>query len=172
MDIPRFLILMVVPCLLAAQTSIKNFAQVDEHVYRGAQPTREGFQELVKMGIKTVVNLRPASERPQEQSIVESLGMKYVNIPMTMHAPTDEQMSKALAELNTSANWPVFLHCEGGRDRTGTVIACYRIAHDRWDKHKALAEARVHGMSPFDIGMERYIRRFHGQPGNAAPATN
>jgi uncharacterized protein (TIGR01244 family) len=143
---------------------IKNMQAVNDHLYRGAQPSSEGFKQLAKMGIKTVIDLRDKSgQADQEKHIVESLGMKYVGVPMSMHAPTDDQIARVLSVLNSTESAPVFLHCLGGRDRTGTAIACYRIAHDGWDNHKALAEATVHGLSVFDVGMIQYILLFHAK---------
>ena len=140
---------------------IKNMQAVNDHIYRGAQPGSQGFKELAKMGIKTVIDLRDKrTQADREKQMVEALGMKYVGIPMSMHAPTDDQIAKALSVLNSTESAPVFLHCLGGRDRTGAVIACYRIAHDGWDNQKALAEATVHGLSVFDVGMRHYIVRF------------
>lgn len=159
-----YLIMAVLPfCLTAADlTDIKNMHAVNDRVYRGAQPGVEGFKELAKMGIKTVIDLRDKpAQADQEKRLVESLGMQYLSVPMNMHAPTDEQVAKVLNVLNSNGSGPVFVHCLGGKDRTGTVIACYRIAHDGWDNRKALAEARVHGLSEFDVGMKRYIMRFH-----------
>jgi len=146
--------------LAAAQPSgVQNFHQVNDNIYRGAQPTAEGFQALAQMGIKTVVDLRkePPQAR-QERRTVESLGMKFLSVPMTMHAPTDEQISRVMQELNSTAV-PVFVHCHGGRDRTGTVIACYRKAHDSWGNEEALDEANLAGMRR-DVGMRKYVRKF------------
>ena len=157
------LFILVLPvCLAAADLpEIKNMQAVNDHIYRGAQPSSQGFKELAKMGIKTVIDLRDKrTQADREKQMVESLGMKYVGIPMSMHAPTDDQVAKALSVLNSTESAPVFLHCLGGRDRTGAVIACYRIAHDGWDNQKALAEATVHGLSVFDVGMRHYIVRF------------
>ena len=157
------LFILVLPVLLTAADlpEIKNMQAVNDHIYRGAQPGSAGFKELAKMGIKTVIDLRDKpSQADREKQVVESLGMKYVGIPMSMHAPTDDQIAKALGVLNSTESAPVFLHCLGGRDRTGVVIACYRIAHDGWDNHKALAEATVHGLSVFDVGMRRFIERY------------
>ena len=157
------LFVLVLPVLLTAADlpEIKNMQPVNDHIYRGAQPSSEGFKQLAKMGIKTVIDLREKrAQADREKQMVESLGMKYVGIPMSMHAPTDDQIAKALSVLNSTESAPVFLHCLGGRDRTGAVIACYRVAHDGWDNHKALAEATVHGLSVFDVGMRRYIERY------------
>ena len=165
------LLALLLPLLVAAQepTGIKNFVTVNPNLYRGAQPTIQGFQALAKMGVKTVVDLRDKRHQyKHEKGVVEGLGMKFLSVPMTMHAPTDDQIAKVLAQLESSAGAPVFVHCLGGRDRTGTVIACYRIAHDGWDSQKALEEARKHGMSLMDIGMERYVRQFRSQPAKSA----
>jgi tyrosine-protein phosphatase SIW14 len=152
---------LIIPFAFAAAqpVALPNFHQVSERIYRGAQPTPEGFQTLAKMGIKTVVDLR--REEPQvrgEQRIVEGLGMKFLSVPMSMQAPTEEQVSRVMQELNSNAG-PVFVHCHGGRDRTGTVIACYRKAHDAWDSQKALQEADLAGMRR-DVGMRKYVRKF------------
>jgi len=93
--------------------------------------------------------------------------MRYVHIPLSeLSAPPDDKIAKAMALLNDPANGTVFVHCRRGADRTGTVIACYRISQDHWDNSKALAEAMAMGMSRLQTGMQRFIRNY-----SAAPAT-
>src|ERR1017187_6228347 len=144
--------------------AVPNFHQVDAHVYRGAQPSEAGLESLVRLGIKTIVDLRDGEAHTSaEQRAVEALGMRYVSIPMRgLSAPSDDQISRALALLDTpgSSGWPVFVHCKRGADRTGTVIACYRITHDHWAGGKALTEARLHGMSRVEFGMQQYILHY------------
>src|SRR6266849_5663749 len=87
---------LVLPVWLTAANlpEIKNMQAVNDHIYRGAQPGSEGFKQLAKMGIKTVIDLRDKpSQADREKQVVESLGMKYVGIPMSMHAPTDDQIA-------------------------------------------------------------------------------
>ncbi len=141
---------------------IKNFSQVDNHVYRGAQPTDEGLNYLAKIGVKTVVDLREHDERSLgEEHVVTASGMHYVNVPMTgLTPPTEAQTSKILALLEDYTTGPVFVHCQRGADRTGVVIAAYRIDHDHWDNARALAEAKSLGMSFFQFPRQRYILRF------------
>ncbi len=140
---------------------IPNFHQVNEYVYRGGQPAPESWQSLAKMGVKTVVDLRREDEHStaEEAKAVMAAGMKYVNVPMKgVVAPSDAQIAKVLALLNSQE--PVFVHCKKGADRTGTVIACYRISHDRWQRQQALKEAKSHGMGLVQVGLKRYILDF------------
>lgn len=152
--------------LLAADAieapGVPNFHTVNEHLYRGAQPSEEGFKNLAKLGIKVVIDLREGHEHAVlEKKLVESAGMKYVNVPMRgLNAPTDEQMSTVFALLGDSSGWPAFVHCRRGADRTGTVIACYRISQDHWQNEKALQEARLYGMSRIERAMQHYILEF------------
>src|ERR1700730_18454400 len=92
---------------------IKNFYQVDEHVYRGAQPTDEGFQYLAKIGVKTVIDLREPGDRGRnEESVVTAAGMQYINIPMTgLTPPTEAEITRILGLLEDHTTGPVFVHC-------------------------------------------------------------
>jgi protein tyrosine phosphatase (PTP) superfamily phosphohydrolase (DUF442 family) len=140
--------------------NLPNLQKVDDHVYRGAQPTVSGFKNLAELGIKTVVDLRDIGEHSQadERSVVTDLGMRYVSIPMQgMSTPKDKQVAAVLALLNDVTSGPLFVHCKRGADRTGTVIAVYRISHDGWDNKKALSEARSYGMSVFERAMQHYV---------------
>src|SRR5260370_1219646 len=133
----------------AEPLGVPNFHTVNDHLYRGAQPTIEGFGNLAKLGVKTIVDLREAGERSlAEQKVVEAAGMRYVSVPMRgFQAPTTSQISQVFALLHDISAGPIFVHCLRGADRTGTVVACYRIEHDHWDNSKALTEARTFGMS-------------------------
>jgi tyrosine-protein phosphatase SIW14 len=141
---------------------IKNFHQVNEHLYRGAQPTDAGLQYLATIGVKTVIDLREADERAQaEESVVTAAGMKYVNVPMTdLTPPTDADITRILGILENDSDGAVFVHCKRGADRTGAVIAAYRIDHDRWDNARALSEAKSDGMGLFQFPRESFIRAF------------
>jgi protein tyrosine/serine phosphatase len=146
----------------ALHPGLPNFHQVDDRVYRGARPTPEGLKSLPALGIKTVIDLRGGDFR--EKQTLEALGIRYVNVPMSgFRAPTDRQIARILALLETPdfSAAPVFVHCKRGKDRTGTVIACYRIKHQGWDNRKALSEARSFGMGASEVAMQRYILRFN-----------
>ena len=154
---------------LAGQDSanLPNFQVVNEHVLRGGQPTDNGFKSLAQRGIKTVVDLRWVDEHsiPHEKQIVEADGMRFISVPMKgLSAPTEEQVSKVLSVLEDGDSWPVFIHCRRGSDRTGTVLACYRISHDHWENRKALEEAKTYGISVFERAMRSYIEHFQPIP--------
>ena len=161
---------LLVPVLLAgtpgAPSGVPNFHPVNDHVYRGAQPTRDGIQSLARLGVRTIVDLREGREHSGlEEQLVKAAGMHYVHVPLKgMEAPSDQQVATVLALLNDSSAWPVFVHCRRGADRTGTVIACYRIAHDHWANPKALQEAKLDGMSWLERAMQHYILSFRPAP--------
>ncbi|HSR08402.1 MAG TPA: tyrosine-protein phosphatase [Bryobacteraceae bacterium] len=142
---------------------VGNFQKVNDHVYRGAQPTWEGFSNLNKLGIKIVVDLREPGDRSAlENKIVTAAGMKYISVPMYgMATPKNESVQKVLALLEDNSTGPVFVHCKRGADRTGGVIACYRIEHDGWKNDKALVEARSMGMSWFEKAIQGYVLKYH-----------
>lgn len=144
----------------AGSEDLPNFRKVDDHVYRGGQPSAEGFGNLAKLGIKTVIDLREIGEHSQaeEQKIVTDLGMKYVSIPMHgLSTPKDDKVAAVEAIFNDTSSGPVFVHCKRGADRTGMVVAVYRISHDQWENKKALAEAKSSGMSIFERAIQHYV---------------
>jgi protein-tyrosine phosphatase len=161
-----FLFVLGLPVFAASSVQgIHNFYKVDEHVYRGAQPTGEGFQTLANIGVKTVIDLREPGDRSRnEEAAVTAAGMKYINIPMTgLTAPSEAETNRILALLEDATTGPVFVHCMRGADRTGAVIASYRIEHDGWDNARALKEALADGMSGFQFPRHSFIRNFQAR---------
>jgi tyrosine-protein phosphatase SIW14 len=149
----------------------QNFEKVSDSLYRGAQPSAEGLRELAKMGVHTVVDLRGEGGRAsKEAETVRSLGMQYVNIPLDgFKAPTADQVAKVRAIFEDAGAGKVFVHCRRGADRTGTMVAIYRIEHDHWQNQQALDEAKAMKMA----GAERLMRNFvlHYTPAAAVDAT-
>lgn len=147
-----------------AQTDSKyeelpNFHQVNENLYRGAQPRPGGLQRLARLGVKTIVNLRDDDSRARAEGIeARAVGLRYFNLPMgNFGRPAEEQVERVLAVINARENQPVFVHCKRGADRTGTIVAIYRIEHDGWTSAQAKSEAKRYGMAIWQIGMKRYI---------------
>jgi len=121
---------------------IKNFGEVNSHIYRGARPEGQDFSDLAKFGIKTVVDLE-SGDPTEERQQVEAAGMKFVQIPMSDTAtPGGDSVRKFLALANGTADQPIFVHCRGGRHRTGAVIAVYRMTHDGWTPASAYEEMK------------------------------
>ena len=148
---------------LSGQDARLQIYRVDDHVYRGKQPTRQDIARLSASGVRTVLDLRGTTDHKRwEQQAVEAAGMRYVRIGLSgFFAPTDQQIDKILAVLEDPTLGPVFVHCRRGADRSGVVIACYRIVHDHWTNAQAMEEARQQGFSRFEVLMRRYIQHFH-----------
>jgi uncharacterized protein (TIGR01244 family) len=160
--LPICLFIVGLPVFAGSAPGIGNFDQVDQRVYRGGQPSDEGFQYLAKLGVKTIIDLREADGRAAaEQHVVTAAGMKYVNVPMTgLTPPSDIEMMKILALMQDASAGPVFVHCKRGADRTGAVVAAYHIAVNKWDNGRALKDAKAHGMGSFQFPRQNYIKAF------------
>jgi protein tyrosine phosphatase (PTP) superfamily phosphohydrolase (DUF442 family) len=121
---------------------IKNFGQMDERFYRGAQPKEKDYKDLAQLGIKTIIDLRDDPEE-HSKSVVESLGMTYVNIPMIAKKyPTPEATAAFLKTVNDPATGKFFVHCAGGRHRTGAMGAVYRFQFYHWDFEQVYKEMK------------------------------
>jgi protein tyrosine/serine phosphatase len=147
----------------ARYAELPNFHQVNPQLYRGAQPKAGGLKSLKAIGVKTIVNLRGKDEQTgAEGEEARSLGLRYYNVPLPEFSrPPDEQVLQVLNLINTAENQPVFVHCRHGEDRTGTIIACYRITHDGWTAVASKKEAEKFGMSWTQFGMKKYIDSFY-----------
>ena len=122
---------------------IDNFGRIDANYYRGAQPQGRDYADLAALGIKTVINLTSDDASADEKGMVEQAGMKYLQIPMTTHAiPTAAQLAEFFKVVNDSASQPVYVHCVGGKHRTGVMTAAYRISHDGWTSDQAFKEMK------------------------------
>lgn len=154
---------------------LPNFHKVSDTLYRGAQPLTGAAGKLAELGIKTIVNLRGEVElTKQEQKEAESAGLRYFSVPMPgLSAPTDYEVARVMAIIDNPENQPVFIHCQRGSDRTGTIGAIYRISHDGWTAERAFAEAKTYGMSWAEVGMKGYIFNYYKQQSRkrAQPAT-
>lgn len=154
-----------------ASEGIANFGQVSGSLYRGAQPDERGLENLQRLGVATIINLRmPDDVWPEEAASARRHGMVYLNFPLHgFSAPTDAEVSQVLSLIESSPA-PVFIHCEHGADRTGTMVACYRMRHDGWTPERALAEARSYGLSGWEFGMKRTVRDFPTKSANPQQA--
>ena len=158
--------------------NIKNFGQIDERFYRGAQPREDEFKELAALGIRTVIDLR-ADPLDYEKGIVESLGMKYINIPMVgKKYPTEEAVRLFLKIVNDPGTGSFFVHCAGGRHRTGAMGAVYRYTKYGWTFEQVYAEMKKYdfytswGHGAFKDFVQDYYERMQATktPTSIAPA--
>lgn len=142
---------------------LPNFGCVSTNIYRGAQPTEEGIKELARRGIKTIINLRSDDENARlEESQAQASGIKFVNIPLgNWLGPKDSKIAEVMNLLNAPENQPVFVHCKRGADRTGTVIAVYRISHDQWAAKQAQTEAKSYSFGWWQFWMKDYIDDYY-----------
>ncbi len=156
---------------------IDNFGQMDERFYRGSRPKQEDFKNLAALGIKTVIDLTDNS-REREQPAVEAAGMRYINIPIVDKAyPTMDQANAFLKVVNDPATGKFFVHCAGGRHRTGVMGAVYRFNHDHWNFDQAYAEMKQydfytsngHGKQ-LDF-VQNYWQQFQAKLANPVSAT-
>jgi protein tyrosine/serine phosphatase len=127
--------------------NIKNFGQMDERYYRGAQPEPEDYQSLKDLGVNTVIDLRN-DPTDYEKTKVEALGMKYVNIPMSgWKYPKDKDIEQFLNLMNDPATGVVYAHCKAGIHRTGITAAVYRFTKYGWDYDQAYKEMKNYNFS-------------------------
>ena len=137
------------------EVGIRNYSQVTPNLSRGGQPTPRGIEELANLGVVTIVNLRPVGHR-------KLVGEQHASMPLSnWFAPSEEQVTRILDIINDPSRQPVFVHCQRGADRTGTIVAIYRIMHDCWTDEEALREARKHGMGWWQVHMRRFVRRWY-----------
>ncbi|MBP6909706.1 MAG: dual specificity protein phosphatase family protein [Candidatus Saccharicenans sp.] len=121
---------------------VPNFYQVSDLLYRSAQPTAEGFKELEKFGIRSVIDLRGGKT---DQKSMAGTNLKYFAIPSKASQVREEDLVKFLKIVTDPADGPYLVHCHYGADRTGLFIAVYRIVIDNWPKEEAIHEMQSGG---------------------------
>lgn len=146
-----------------AHKHLPNLYRVSDGLYRGGQPTEEGLELLIKLGVKTIVNLRDDDSRARaEEAGAIRAGLRYFNVPLpTFHRPSNEKVSEILSIISAPENQPVFVHCKRGADRTGTVIAIYRIEYDGWTDESAKKEAEHFGLGFWQFHMKDYLADYY-----------
>jgi len=142
---------------------VPNAGKVSEMLLRGAQPSAQGLAELKKLGVTTIVDLRGNSGPVAwERAQAESLGMRFVNIPVLgWSAPNDTKVAQFLKVVQQDPTQKIFVHCYYGEDRTGVMVATYRIAQQNWTPEQAAAEMNSFGFHyHLYPGMKSYVREF------------
>ena len=168
-----YLALFFIPAV--AQTAgiapaIDNFGTVNDHYYRGAQPTGRAYADLATAGVKLVIDLQEDG-LASEPALVQQAGMKFVRIPMnTRVVPTSDQVALFLKLVNDPANQPVYVHCAGGRHRTGVMTAVYRMTQEGWTADKAFQEMKQYrfGADFLHPEFQQFVYAYHPEPAQPA----
>ena len=125
-----------------SKVTIKNFGQMDERFFRGGQPKENDYSQLAALGIKTVIDLQKEPKAYEKQN-VEALGMKYINIPMSdKDYPESAKIEQFLKLVDDPTTGKFYVHCAGGRHRTGVMGAVYRFNHYNWNYDQVYAEMK------------------------------
>ena len=140
---------------------LENLARINPNLYRGAQPTEEGFRQLKRMGVKTVVDFR-SFHTTKEQA--EAAGLASVEIPIRADLgsapPTREQIQLFFKTVLDPARQPCYIHCAFGKDRTGTMAALYRLEMDEWTPEEAMQEMQAFGYHEIYRDLVDFIRSY------------
>ena len=147
---------------LVGLRGLENVGRVAPGVFRGAQPRPDGYGTLKAMGIRTVINLR---SRHGEARAVEAAGMRSILLPMNTFADVNAAtVREAVALMADPANQPVFVHCAHGQDRTGVVVAVYRMDIDGWAEAAAEQEMQAFGFNDIWTQLKDFVRRYPAKP--------
>ena len=168
------LLLLILSSVIASAQSIstspkiKNFGKVNDNYYRGSQPGKRQLAALKAMGVKSIVDLR-RDYVPEARQWANELGMNYFNIPLRPgRRATKEQTEYFLRLVNDQANGPVYVHCRGGKHRTGAMTAIYRITHDNWTADQAWEEMKKYDFNSGWLGsgpkdQKKFVFEFYEQ---------
>jgi protein tyrosine/serine phosphatase len=148
-----------------AKPPLPNFHPVDPGIYRGGAPTPAGLSQLKAMGVKTIIDLRISPKRVKREGVeARAMGFQWMNLPMGADPPTPKQVAILLATLKqASPASPVFVHCEHGADRSGCMLAIYRIEDDHWTFARAWKEMRRYGFNPHWKKLAWAVHHYTGQ---------
>jgi protein tyrosine/serine phosphatase len=138
---------------------LENFYKVSDILYRSQQPASAGFRSLRDMGIKTIVNFRA---HHSDEKKMKGLDMKYVQIPINTWSLNDRHVEQFLKVMSDESNHPVLVHCQHGADRTGSMVAIYRMVFENWNKEEALKEmtGETFGYHKIWKNLHKYIEKF------------
>jgi protein tyrosine phosphatase (PTP) superfamily phosphohydrolase (DUF442 family) len=152
---------------------IDNFGEINANYFRGAQPQGRDYQDLAAAGIKTVIDLT-RDGREDEPGLVKQAGMTFYRIPLTTtDRPADAAVAQFLKIVNDVQNQPVYVHCQGGRHRTGAMTAVYRITQDGWTADRAYQEMKQFKFEGFPghPELKSFVYDYYTQLSHAALAS-
>jgi tyrosine-protein phosphatase SIW14 len=151
---------------------INNFGMVNTNYYRGAQPQGHDYSDLAALGVKSVIDLTDTDGVASEPAMVKSAGLKSFKIPMSVHVPpTRAQLDEFMKIVTDPQNQPVYVHCVGGRHRTGVMTAAYRMINEGWTGQRAFAEMKNYkfGADFLHPEFKSFILAFTTEPKGSVP---
>ncbi len=148
---------------VAQSKDLPNLVKINANFYRGGQPTESGVKDLAKLGVKTIINLRGSNEKTEREELwAKNAGLRFINVSLNNWTRPDKSKIDDIVKLVlASENQPVFVHCKRGSDRTGTVVAVYRITQEGWDAKRANAEAKALGFGWWQFWMKDFINDYY-----------
>lgn len=159
------------PVAIAAH--IPNVGAVTDRLWRGSAPSAVALKDLSDAGMKTIIDLRTTERSSsRERRISQNLGMTYVHLPMGYGTPTVDQLREFMSIVDNPLCQPVYVHCRQGADRTGTLIAIYRIARQKWPLKTAYHEMRHFHFKPWLLPLKRTVQRCDAATTVAVPGAS
>lgn len=157
--------------LAPLQTAIPNFAVVSPGLMRGGTPEAAGLEALKNAGVKTIINLQGEGKgEEEEREIAGKMDLNYVHIPMNHFKQANkDQVEKFLDAVSSPENQPAYVHCARGQDRTGTMVAMYRINKQGWTASKAYTEMLGFGFHPFFVNLTSSVFNMADAMGRPEP---
>lgn len=140
----------------ACVPGVINFAKISDALWRGAQPTAEGFRQLERMGLRTVVSFRHDHD---DLELLKGTRLKYLRIPSRAYHPSEASIVTFLKAIEDPANWPVYIHCAQGRDRTGYNAAAYRMVFQGWNAEDSIREMNTFHFNKIWIGNPGFLKK-------------
>ena len=157
-----------------SKIKIDNFARVNDTYFRGAQPQGRDYADLASLGVKTLIDLTSDEDAENNERILaERAGMQYLHLPMTTHEPPSAaRLAEFLSIVNDPAKQPVYVHCVGGRHRTGVMTAAYRMTEDGWTADQAFKEMKQYkyGADFLHSEFKEFVYSYRPEPAAARRA--
>ncbi len=153
--LPHFIVRVITGTPSRNFPGVRNFAPVTDGLWRGSAPTPEGYRALADIGIVAVIDLRAEAEAHEARELAMASGIKVTHVPIRDgQPPTPKQVDEIAATINGAG--AVFVHCQAGVGRTGSVVAALRVS-DGGTPRAALVEALRFG--PLSLEQQAFVLR-------------
>ncbi len=151
--------------------AIPNENSISQNILRGGRPANADLDRLKVQGYKAIISFENNAQAiAAEKQYAEKLGFKFFSYPMNAwNKPNDSQINEVLMQMSEKQNYPLFIHCEHGRDRTGLVSALYRVLKQGWKAQDAHEEMLALGFRQIFFQMDNY---FWKKTGATKPVLN